>query len=389
MTSSAMLKLGIGQCVNWGVLYYTFSVFLVPVQHDLNAPQWLIAGAFSVALLASAALAPLAGRLVDRGNGPELLRRGGYASALLLALWATVPTLATTYFVWAGIGACMAATLYEPAFAIVARAIADAATRLRALSTITVLGGLASTIFVPFAALLVSAWGWRLAVLSLACIVAVATFFCSIAAVEAPATDTAPPTSRFADIGPAVRPMAILFSAASLANVVFTTTAVAAFIARGYTPTRAAFLGGLLGVMQLPGRLLLMASTTPRSPAQLLVASLLLQSMGLLTLAADSTASVAALGVGAFALGAGLMTLVRPYLVQSVFGAAASGDAGGLITRAQQIARAAGPIAGAAFAASFGYETMFVLLAIVLAVLALATRVGVNALSSPRFQEAL
>ncbi len=183
--------------------------------------------------------------------------------------------------------------------------------------------------------------------------------------------------------------MAILFSAASLANVAFTTTAVAAFIARGYTPTRAAFLGGLLGVMQLPGRLLLMASTTPRSPAQLLVASLLLQSMGLLTLAADSTASVAALGVGAFALGAGLMTLVRPYLVQSVFGAAASGHAGGLITRAQQIARAAGPIAGATFAASFGYETMFVLLAIVLAVLALATRVGVNALSSTRFQEAL
>ena len=58
----------------------------------------------------------------------------------------------------------MAAILYEPVFAIVGRAFADPEDRLRAIATVTVIGGLASTAFLPGTSALVTRFGWRGAV---------------------------------------------------------------------------------------------------------------------------------------------------------------------------------------------------------------------------------
>ena len=57
---------------------------------------------------------------------------------------------------WAALGLCMAAILYEPVFAIVGRAFADPEGRLRAIATVTVMGGLASTAFLPGTSALVT-----------------------------------------------------------------------------------------------------------------------------------------------------------------------------------------------------------------------------------------
>ena len=85
-----------------------------------------MAGAFSLGLLVSAIAAPAVGRLADRGQGPAVMQAGGYIAAGLLIVWAMLPTIWVTYLVWAGLGVCMAAILYEPVFAIVGRAFADA-----------------------------------------------------------------------------------------------------------------------------------------------------------------------------------------------------------------------------------------------------------------------
>jgi hypothetical protein len=58
MSTRAVIALGIGQCVNWGVLYYAFAVLLLPVEAELGAERWIVTGAFSLALLLSAIAAP-------------------------------------------------------------------------------------------------------------------------------------------------------------------------------------------------------------------------------------------------------------------------------------------------------------------------------------------
>ena len=145
MRTRAVVALGIGQCVNWGVLYYAFAVLVVPIQRELGVATWVVTGAFSLALLMSAALAPTIGRWGDRDRGGVVMQAGGFGAAALLAAWTLMPGVPALYVVWAGLGLCMAATLYEPAFVIVGRAHADPAQRLRALAAVTLFGGLAST----------------------------------------------------------------------------------------------------------------------------------------------------------------------------------------------------------------------------------------------------
>jgi hypothetical protein len=133
MPQRVIWAIGFGQLVNWGVLYYAFAVLLVPVEQSLGAARWLVAGAFSVGLLLSAAAAPAVGRLADRGHGPALMRGGGLLAAGMLFAWSAAPSLPMTFAVWSGLGLCMAATLYEPVFVIVGRAFTDSSERVRAI----------------------------------------------------------------------------------------------------------------------------------------------------------------------------------------------------------------------------------------------------------------
>ena len=122
MRTRAIIALGIGQCVNWGVLYYAFAILLLPLEAALGLPRWAVAGAFSLALLVSAVAAPVVGRWSDQGRAPAVMRAGGIGAVVLLLAWALFPGRAMLYVAWAGLGLCMASTLYEPAFAIVGRA---------------------------------------------------------------------------------------------------------------------------------------------------------------------------------------------------------------------------------------------------------------------------
>jgi MFS family permease len=376
----AILAIGVGQLVNWGVLYYAFGVLMIPLERDLGVARWVVAGAFSLALLMSAAVAPMVGRLSDRGRGPQLIRIGGFVAAALLGAWAIVPSVVTMYLAWAGLGLCMAATLYEPAFAVVARARDNAHDRLKALASVTVLGGLASTVFLPLTASLNEAWGWRVAVGTLAAIVCLSTQITSLVALRhaAPPADAAPdpwPTASGGALGRRFIPTLAVFSVTSLASAAFSTTLVPAFVDREFTPTTAAMLGGVLGLMQLPGRVLLMNGTLAVSPVTLLVASLVLQAAGLAVLAVARSLLPAAAGVGLFAAGAGLTTLIRPHFVQSVFGIARAGHLNGVVARSQQLARAAAPVLTVWLASAIGYGTVFALLGATFAVLAVTSRV--------------
>ncbi len=111
--------------------------------------------------------------------------------------------------------------------------------------------------------------------------------------------------------------------------------------------------------MQLPGRILLSNARTAPHPVPLLIFSFGLQIVGLLALAVHGSLAMW-VGVGAFAAGAGLTTLARPYLVLHQYGAQRAGHANGVIARGQQVARAAGPVAAAAIGAAYGYGVVFI-----------------------------
>jgi hypothetical protein len=380
MTRRAVIALGLAQCINWGVLYYAFTVLVVPVSTDLAVSPWVVTGAFSLGLLVSALLSPVVGSWIDRGRGPTLIRGGGAAAAALLLIWAGLPGVASLYVVWIGLGACMATTLYEPAFAIVARAEADPAQRLRALALVTVFGGVASTVFLPTTDLVVRAIGWRGAVVALAMAVALSTVLTHVlvfAELPPERVDARGPgalSSRLdADAERTFAWAVLTFAFASFASAGLTANLVPALAERHVSAATTALLGGALGAMQLPGRLLLSAGALRGSPVRLIVVSLLLQAVGLVGVMLAPTVGAVAAGLMVFAVGAGLATLARPHFTQTCFGVHRSGYLNGRVARWQQLARAVGPIGAAGLAAAIGYGAVVGVLGLAFAVLALTS----------------
>jgi MFS family permease len=372
MTSRAVVALGVGQCINWGALWYAFPVLVVPLGHELGVETWIVTGAFSLALLMSAALAPAVGRWGDRGYGPLVMQVGGVSAAMLLIAWTLLPGVVMLYLVWAGLGLCMAATLYEPAFVIVGRAYDNPTVRLRALAAVTIFGGLASTAFLPATAFLVTAVGWRGAVVVLAIALAASTLlirqlvFRTLAPRPSAERRSTTPLASAPDAAQ-LRFVIVagMFTLATGASGAFSTNLVPVLGERGLAPRVAALLGGAMGAMQLPGRVLLMNGMPASSPANLLALSLALHAAGLGLVGFGPSAPIIAAGTMVLALGNGLTTLVRPHVVQMMFSTESGGMLNGRIARQQQLARAGAPIVVAWLGSRFSY-------AIVLAVFSIA-----------------
>ncbi len=374
MSAAAIAAVGVGQLVNWGTLYYAFAVLLVPLQHELGVPGWVVTGAFSLALFIAAMLAPTVGRWSDRGHAVRAIVGGGIGGTVLLVVLAVAPGPLTLYFTWAGLGVCMAASLYEPAFALVTRAHGSTEARLRALAIVTLYGGLASTVFVPLTDWLVTVMGWRGAVAILAGLLGASTATTAVALRRiAKVSPIVPrPQVEVTAITPPAdfRVLMLVFGMSSFVSASFIANLVPALGERGLPPAPAALLGGVFGVMQLPGRALMLSRRVGLSGDALLVLSLVLQAGGLIGVAVVPTTAAAIVGTMAFAAGAGLTTLARPYLVQSRVALHQVGWMNGRLARAQQLSRAAGPVAASAAAMLTSHAIMFACLGLVLAVLA-------------------
>src|SRR5918993_2994591 len=91
---------------------------------------------------------------------------GSVLAAALFALWSRVESYPAFVLIWLGLGATMSAVLYDPGFAILIRRLGPGARR--GITAMTLVGGLASTVFLPVTHLLIEAFGWRNALVALA-----------------------------------------------------------------------------------------------------------------------------------------------------------------------------------------------------------------------------
>jgi MFS family permease len=160
--------LSLAQLITWGSVFYTFALLLEPVERELGLTRAQSSLAFSLALLAEGALAFPVGRWIDRGHERAVMTGGSLIVALALVAHGFVTSAAGFYAVWLVLGGALAATLYSPVFAVVTRRFPDGFRR--AIITLTFLGGLASTVFIPLSAWLIARLGWREALWVLAAI---------------------------------------------------------------------------------------------------------------------------------------------------------------------------------------------------------------------------
>lgn len=160
--------LSLAQLITWGSVFYTFALLLEPVERELGLTRAQSSLAFSLALLAEGLFAYPVGRWIDRGHERAVMTGGSLLIAAVLAFHSQIRSVEGFYLAWLLLGAALAATLYTPVFAVVTRRFPH--DFRRAIITLTFLGGLASSVFIPLSAWLIATWGWRSALLVLAAI---------------------------------------------------------------------------------------------------------------------------------------------------------------------------------------------------------------------------
>lgn len=379
----ALTALCLTQVTSWGVLYYAFPVALTSITVDTGWSGAGVTAAFSTGLIVSAATGIPVGRLLDR-YGPRPVMTGGSLLAVpALVLVALAPNMAVFVAGWTLAGVAMAAVFYQAAFAALTRWYGPR--RVRALTTLTLAGGLASTLFAPATELLLRHHSWRVTYLILALVLAAVTIPAHALLLSpkwTPTRSRRPPHRVDPRIRHILRSSSFLLLCGRLTVTAFALHAAGLALIplltdRGLSPSLAAITLGLLGAGQLLGRLgygPLSTRTTPDTRTGIVLAA---AAGGLLTLAVVP-GPPAALIAAAVLVGAtrGAATLLQATLVADHWGTTRYATLAGLFAAPITIAAALAPWAAAALAGGLGgYPATFGVLAILVGFAAAAGRI--------------
>jgi MFS family permease len=350
------------QIVSWGVLYYAFAALQSSITAETGWSAVAVTGAFSTAQLVSGVVGVWVGRHLD-AVGPRRVMTGASLLAIpgVLAV-ALAPTLEVFYLGWVLTGAAMAGTLYPPAFAALTRW--GGSRRVRALTTLTLVAGLASTVFAPLAAVLDDALGWRQAYLVLLgglAVVTVPLHWWGLAHPWRPVHHKDHSDVRRADAAGAVArstPFVLLAAANALtALAVFAVVInlVPMLVEQGMSRNLAALALGLGGVGQVVGRLgyARFAAATSVTARGVVVLVGVAVTTAALALAPASGGLLIVIGM-ALGLARGVYTLVQATAVTDRWGPASYGLLNGILTAPALVAAAAAPFAGAVLADLLG-----------------------------------
>lgn len=154
-----IVALGLSQLISWGISFYLVGVFGARIGAEFGWSPARVHGGVTAALLVMGLASAPVGRLIDRHGGRPVLCAGALLMAASLLGLAACRGVASYYAAWLALGLAMRLSLYDAAFAALAR-IGGAAAR-RPIAQITLLGGLASSVFWPLGNQLAEMLGWR------------------------------------------------------------------------------------------------------------------------------------------------------------------------------------------------------------------------------------
>ncbi|MBU6270135.1 MAG: MFS transporter [Betaproteobacteria bacterium] len=379
MLGRTITALGITQIVGWGTTYYSSAVLFTGMAADTGWSITLAYGAFSWAMLVSGLVSRRMGVLVERHGERRVMTLGSIGITIGLLAVAAAQHPAHLVAAWTLLGLAMRASLYETAFSALARLAGSGARR--AISMVTLYGGLASSVFWPLGHWMAAHWGWRgsfaaYAILNLLVCVPLhrlclqAPPGAAPAAGKAPATaGTAPPASAVTGPAPTPEPAilegpardrALMVLSGLLAAHSFVFGALSAHMltllqSLGLAAAAAVTLASVKGVAQVGARFAELSLQRHLGPIAVGMISTGLLPLGLLVMDFGAP-QVMVVTAGCLIYGAsnGLITIVRGTVSLQMFGHAGYAATLGRIAAPGLIAGALAPMAYAALIERFG-----------------------------------
>jgi MFS family permease len=328
----AVAVLGVTQILAWGALFYPPVLTIPLIAADRGWSQAFAMAGFSVGLFCGGLVSRNVGALIDRFGGHVVMPFGSLIGALGLVglVAAQKPWL---YFgVWVVLGVAMAASLYDPACASIAR-IFGAAARTP-ITALTLVAGFASTVSWPATQFLIGSVGWRGTYLVYAALLAFLAAPLHAFALPRRRAERAAPAqavdSRRAVVLPP-RGLPFVLVATAFASYAFVPSALSAqllaiFERFGLSPTVVVAIGMLFGPAQVLARLCEFSFGRHLHPlwSARFAAGVLVTAFVPLAVLPFSTPVAATFAV-MFGMANGLMTIARGTVPLALFGASGYG----------------------------------------------------------------
>lgn len=378
--------LGIGQICAWGTLYYSFPLIAEAMMLELGWSRTDVYGAATAGLVLAGFLAYPVGVAVDKGHGRLLMSLGSLAAGILFFLWSQVSSLLGFYLLIAGLGALQAATLYEPAFAVIVRRVGAARAR-SGITAITLWGGFASTVFIPLVQFLLDHWGWRDALLVLALIngVLCAALYYGFIRPEKdfvhaiqPQHEEQQQTDKQAIVASFRKPVFWLLMLSLIAYAgaftAFTFHMYPLFLEGGLSTQEVVWVIATIGPAQVAGRILISmfgASMSMRRIGALVVA--VFPVVFIVLALQPSHIWIVAAACVAYGASNGIFTIVRGLVVPEMLSKRAYGALNGILTFPSTLAKAFAPLVAAwIWSSTQSYDAVIWSIAICATLLALS-----------------
>jgi MFS family permease len=366
--TAAIVSLGFTQIISWGTTLYALGVLGKPIAADTGWSQSLVFGGLTVGLLVSGAVSASVGRFLDRRGGRPAMSVGSILVTVGLVLLAMVHDPYSYLAVWAFLGLAMRLTLYDAAFAALVQVTPSRGRR--AISYLTLFGGLASTVFWPIGHALNAAYGWRTTLLIFAAINLLACLplhWLGLARRETPEqAEYAHATGNEAQqaghpLEGTTRTVAmVLFGAVAAASAVVIGALAVHLVpileATGLAATAAVFLASLKGVAQVAGRVWDLTLARRWHPLDVGRVSVLLTPLAFAVLMASGANFWTALAFTLlFGVSNGLVTIVRGAVPLALFGPKGYGEILGILATPYLVLAALAPAAFALVVERYGY----------------------------------
>jgi MFS family permease len=365
----AIVSLGFTQIISWGTTLYALGVLGKPLAADMGWSQTLVFGGLTVGLLVSGAVSAHVGRFLDRHGGRPTMSIGSVLAAVGLVLLAMVHDPYSYLAVWAFLGLAMRLTLYDAAFAALVQVTPSRGRR--AISYLTLFGGLASTVFWPIGHALNAAYGWRTTLLIFAAInllVCLPLHWLGLARRETPeqaeyarSTGNEPQHAGHPLEGATRTVAMVLFGAVAAASAVVIGALAVHLVpileATGLAAAAAVFLASLKGVAQVAGRIWDLTLARRWHPLDVGRVSVLLIPLAFAVLMAGGANLWTALAFTLlFGVSNGLVTIVRGAVPLALFGPKGYGEILGILAAPYLVLAALAPAAFALVVERYSYS---------------------------------
>lgn len=380
------VTLAVTETISWGIIYYSFSVFLTPMQDSLGWTRSELTGGFSLALLVAGVMAFPVGAWIDK-YGPRLLMTvGSIAASVLVIAWSQVTDKTTFYLIWVGLGASAATVLYDPAFTVIAQWFQ--AKRGTALAIVTFAAGFASTIFLPLSDTLLRAYSWRTAVLLLGIFLAVMTIPLHALMLRRHPhalgllpdgmnkhAGDGPPVRRDVHFKTALRGRVFWLLTLSFALIAFSAAAIRVhfipfLIGSGIDSSTAAFATGAIGIMQVAGRVIFAPLERRWSSTVIVIGVFALQAAAMAILLVGQTSLMIGLFIIIFGASQGATTLARPSILAELYGSSHYGRIASVMALFLTLANTSAPMGASLIFDHTGSYQLVLWLVLILAFIA-------------------